>query len=123
MGVATGFTQFARTIGGTIGLAFFGTILLSLYHLRIDPLIPPNTPRSLTQPFDNPLQLVLARPSLEVAFSQIANGHVLLTNLLDGVRMGLLSGLRLIFLISAGVMGVSFVLSLLQGHVATQKES
>lgn len=123
MGVATGFTQFARTVGGTIGLAGFGTILLKLYHEHIDPLIPAGTPRALIQPFDNPLQLVFTRPNLHAAFSQMANGSVLLANLLDGVRIGLLSALRFIFLISAGIMAVSFVLNLFLRDVSVQKES
>ena len=123
MGVATGFTQFARTIGGTLGLAFFGTVLLGLYHRQVDQLIPPGTPRALTQVFDNPLRLVFTRPNLETAFSQIANGQVLLANLLEGVRMGLLSALHSIFLYAAGTMAVSFTLSLFLRDVSVQKES
>ena len=121
MGVATGFTQFARTIGGTIGLALFGTVLLRLYHQHIDAVIPPGTPKALTKVFDNPLQLVFARPHLETAFSQVANGQVLLANLLDGVRIGLLSALRAIFLYAAGTMAISFVLSLFLRDVSAQK--
>jgi MFS family permease len=123
MGVATGFTQFATTIGGTIGLALFGTILLRLYHLHVDALIPPGAPIALTQAFENPLQLVFARPNLEPAFAQIANGRVLLANLLEGVRMGLLSALRFVFLFGAGIMTVSFALNLLLHESPAQKES
>jgi EmrB/QacA subfamily drug resistance transporter len=123
MGVATGFTQFARTIGGTIGLALFGTILLRLYHLHIDPLIPAGTPRALTQPFDNPLLLIFARPNLAASFSQVANGQVLLARLLEGVRMGLLSALRCIFLIGTGIMAVSFVMNLFLRDDSVQNKS
>ncbi|HZD50922.1 MAG TPA: hypothetical protein VE178_19410, partial [Silvibacterium sp.] len=122
-GVATGFTQFSQTIGGTVGLALFGTMLLRLYHGHIDALIPPGTPKALTQAFDNPLQLVFARPHLETAFSQVANGRVLLANLLDGVRAGLLSGLRFIFLFGAGIMAVSFVVNLFVSDASARKES
>jgi hypothetical protein len=75
LGVATGFTQFARTIGGTIGLALFGTVLLSLYHLRVDPLIPAATPKALAKIFDNPLLLIFTHPNLDAAFSQVPNGR------------------------------------------------
>jgi EmrB/QacA subfamily drug resistance transporter len=122
LGVATGFTQFARTIGGTIGLALFGTILLRLYHAHVDPMIPPGTPKALTQVFDNPLQLVFTRPNLGAAFSQISNGRVLLSNLLDGVRVGLLSALHSVFLYAAGIMAVTFTLSLFLREVPPQKE-
>jgi EmrB/QacA subfamily drug resistance transporter len=122
MGVATGFTQFIRTIGGTLGLAFFGTILLQIYHAHIDPLFPPGAPKALTKAFDNPLLLVFTRPNLEATFSQIANGRVLLASLLDGVRMGLLSALRLIFLVGAGTMAVSFSLNVFLRDKSDRKE-
>ena len=112
LGVATGFTQFARTIGGTIGLALFGTVLLSLYHLHVDRLIPAATPKELAKIFDNPLLLVFTHPNLEGAFSQVPNGRVLLANVLEGVRNGLSSALHSIFLYAAGTMAVTFVLSL-----------
>jgi MFS family permease len=123
MGVATGSTQFFKTIGGTIGLALFGTMLLRLYHLHVDALIPPGTPALLTQAFDNPLQLVFARPNLDATVAQMANGRVLLANLFDGARAGLLSALHSIFLFGAGIMAVSFVLNLFLSNVPAQKES
>jgi EmrB/QacA subfamily drug resistance transporter len=116
MGVATGSTQFFMAIGGTLGLALFGTILLRLYHLHVERLIPLGTPTVLAQVFDNPLQLVFKRPNLEAPFSHIANGHVLLMNLLEGARAGLLSAVRTIFMASAGIMGVSFILNLFLGN-------
>jgi len=123
MGVATGFTQFARTIGGTIGLALFGTILLRLYHLHVDSLIPTDTPKALTKILDNPLLLVFTKPNLETAFSQVPNGRVLLANLLEGVRTGLLSALHSIFLCAAGIMAITFLLSLLLRDVPAKKKS
>jgi predicted MFS family arabinose efflux permease len=123
LGVATGFTQFARTIGGTIGLSLFGTILLGLYHAHVDPLIPAGTPKTLAQVFDNPLLLVFTHPNLETAFSQVPNGRVLLTNLLEGVRTGLLSALHSIFLCAAGIMAITFFLSLLLRDVPAEKKS
>ena len=123
LGVATGFTQFARTIGGAIGLALLGTILLRIYHLHLDPLIPPGTPKTLTLAFNNPLQLVFGRPPLETAFSQLANGRVLLTTLLGGVRIGLLSALQTIFLCAAGVMAATVALSFFLRDGWGQKDS
>ena len=120
MGVATGATQFFRTIGGTLGLALFGTMLLTLYHQHVDRLIPPGTATSLTQAFDNPLQLFFARPNLETAFTHVAHGRLLLVSLLDGARAGLLSALHFIFLLGAGIMAVSFALNLLTSDVSVQ---
>jgi hypothetical protein len=94
-----------------------------LYHLQVDPLIPPGTPKALTQVLDNPLQLVFTRPNLENAFSQVADGRALLASLLGGVRMGLLSALRFIFLCAAGIMAVSFALNLFVSDVSSPKET
>jgi uncharacterized membrane protein (GlpM family) len=69
------------------------------------------------------LQLVFTRPNLEPTFSQIANGRVLMANLLQGVRMGLLFALHSIFLYAAGIMAVALALSLfLRDGAAAQKE-
>jgi EmrB/QacA subfamily drug resistance transporter len=123
MGVATGSTQFFRTIGGTLGLALFGTILLRLYHLHVDTLIPAGAPTALRQVFENPLQLVFARPHVETVFAGIANGPTLLATLLEGVRTGLASGLHSIFLFGAGIMALSFALNLLLRDAPVQKKS
>jgi len=123
MGAATGSTQFFRTIGGAIGLALFGTVLLRIYHLHVDILIPAGTPRALTQAFDNPLRLVFSRPHLETSFSTIVKGQVLLANLLEGARAGLLSALHSIFLFGAGIMAVSFLLNLFLSAAPAHKES
>jgi len=122
MGVATGATRFFNMIGGAIGLALFGTVLLRLYHLQLDLVIPSGTPLALTHPFDNPLQLFFTRPNLETGFTQIANGRILLANLMAGARAGLLSALRYIFLIGASFMAVSFAMNLFLTDPPAQKE-
>jgi EmrB/QacA subfamily drug resistance transporter len=123
LGVATGFTQFARTIGGTIGLALFGTVLLRLYYLRVDALIPADTPRALAKIFNNPLLLVFTHPNLEAAFSQVPNGRVLLASLIEGVRMGLSTALHSIFLYAAAIMAITFFLSLFLRDAPAKKKS
>jgi len=112
LGAATGSTRFFNTIGGTIGLALFGTMLLKTYSQHIAGLIPPGTPAGLTRLFDNPLQLFFARPPLSSAFAQVTNGQVLLAHLLQGARIGLMSALHSIFLFNVGIMALSLILNL-----------
>jgi len=112
VGVATGSTQFFIAIGGTIGLVIFGTILTRIYHMHVDGLIPPGTPDALAHAFDNPLRLVLNRPNLEQPFSQIPNGHAVLASLLEGAHAGLSSAVQAIFLVSAAMAAVPFLLTL-----------
>jgi MFS family permease len=121
MGVATGVTQFVRSVGGAIGLALFGTMLLRIYHTHVDHLIPQGAPAPLRQVFDNPLQLVFARPNLASAVSEIANGESLLRNLFEASRAGLRSAMHSIFLISAAALAVSCVLNLFLGGAPSQK--
>jgi hypothetical protein len=111
LGVASGLTQFLQAMGGAIGLGFFSTMLMRLYHMHIDKLIPQDAPTQLKQAFDNPLQLVFARPNLDSAVSHVQNGASLLRRLLEGSHAGLLSGMHAIFVISAVAMGISCVLS------------
>lgn len=112
MAVASGSAQFFMALGGTIGLALFGTMLLKIYHLHVDGLIPPGRPAALAHAFDNPLRLVFDRPNLEEQFLKVPDGHALLMNLLEGSRAGLSSAVHFIFLASAGLVAVSFVLIL-----------
>jgi MFS family permease len=121
MGVATGVTQFLRSIGGAIGLAIFSTMLLRIYHSHVDHLIPQGAPAALRQAFDNPLQLAFTRPNLDSAVSEIANGESLLRNLFEGSRAGFLSAVHFIFLISAAALAASCVLNLFLDGWPSQK--
>lgn len=120
MGVATASTRFFLSIGGTIGLALFGTILLRLYHHHLDTLIPLGTPQALTQPFNNPVQLFLMHTRLEVAFSRAPHGQALLATLLEGARSGLVGALHLIFLLSAALMAITLMLNVLLKEVPSR---
>jgi MFS family permease len=112
LGVATGLTQFVTALGGTIGLATSGAILLRTYHMHVDTLIPPGLPKDLAFAFGDPLRLVSQRANLETSFSQVTNGSSLLSRLIEGSRAGLVSGVHFIFLLSAGLMVTSMVVNL-----------
>jgi EmrB/QacA subfamily drug resistance transporter len=119
VGVATGLTQFFRAIGGSIGLAIFTTVLLRIYHMHVDHLIPPGAPAALRQTFDNPLQLVFKPPNPESA----AYGRDLVRSLLNGSRAGLMSAMQSIFLINAVALVVSCLLNALTGKARPQLSS
>jgi MFS family permease len=112
LGVASGLTQFLHAIGGAIGLGFFSTMLMRLYRMQIDQLIPQDAPPQLKHAFDNPLQFVFTRPNLDSAVSHVQNGASLLQRLLEGSHAGLLLGMHCVFAISAVAMGISCVLSI-----------
>jgi EmrB/QacA subfamily drug resistance transporter len=122
MGAATASTQFFRSIGATVGVAVFGSILLTRYHDRFTSSIPPGTPEIALQPFKEPLMLMQIRSQLEVVFSLQPHGRDLLHALLDNVRVALLDGLHDIFLAGAILMVVAVGANLLLRDIPLRKK-
>src|SRR5205085_11192925 len=71
MGAATSSTIFFRSIGSTVGVAAFGSVMLTRYHNAFDRALPPNVPAIALPYFSNPLMLVQIRPQLETAFGRV----------------------------------------------------
>ena len=122
MGAATASTAFFRSIGSTVGVAVFGSILLTKFHSDFNAGIPPGTPKIALDAFSNPLMLGAMMPRLQAAFGQYPGGLNLLHILLGNVRTGLIHGLNRIFIASAVIMTASIGLHLmlkdikLRGH-------
>lgn len=112
MGAATSSTIFFRSIGSTVGVAAFGSIMLTRYHAIFEQRMPAHVPAVALPYFSNPLMLVQIRPQLEVAFSRAPGGVTLLQTLFANVRTALESGLHLIFVCSAFIMGLAVLLHL-----------
>jgi MFS family permease len=108
MGAATASTTFFRSIGSTMGVAIFGSVLLTNYHRDFAAGVPPGTPLQGLQLFSNPLMLAQMRPQLDAAFGP--SGMDLLKTLLGNVRTSLIHGLQLIFITSAVLMTLSILL-------------
>jgi MFS family permease len=113
LGIATASTQFFRSIGSTIGVAVFGSVLLGLYHQGFQALVPPGTPAGVLAPFGNPLQLFQQKAQLQNVFSHLPHGAEVLRKLMFGVHSGLTGALHVIFLLSAGVMALTVILNLM----------
>jgi EmrB/QacA subfamily drug resistance transporter len=117
MGAATASTTFFRSIGSTLGVAIFGSVLLTNYHRDFARSIPAGTPPDALKAFANPLLLAQLRPQLEARFSRIPGGLNLLQALFANVRTSLLHGLQLIFFGAAVLMCGSVVLNLFLKNV------
>src|SRR5436190_15483098 len=104
MGIATASSTFFRSIGSTVGVAVFGSLLLTHYHHDFAKAVPRGVPQEATTAFSNPLLLQQMRPQLEATFSRFDNGPRLLETLYASVGPALLGGIQSIFLISAGLM-------------------
>jgi EmrB/QacA subfamily drug resistance transporter len=117
MGAATSSTIFFRSIGSTVGVAAFGTIMLTRYHSEFAAAVPAQVPESLTTFFSNPLLLVQMRPQIEASFSQTPGGLGVLNALFGAVRSSLEHGITEIFFWSAVIMTVAVAV-----HLALRSE-
>jgi MFS family permease len=119
MGSATASSQFFRSIGGTVGVAIFGSVLLRIYHASFQRLIPPGTPASVLAPFNNPLQL----RQISALTSSLPPAQLLLIQRLFGnVRQALLEGLHSIFVMGAVLMSVAVVVNFFLREVPLRKK-
>jgi EmrB/QacA subfamily drug resistance transporter len=112
LGAATASSTFFRSIGSTVGVAIFGSLLLTNYHHDFSAAIPDGLPQEVTVAFSNPLLLPLMQPRLEQIFSRYQGGPGLLQSLYAKVRTALLGGIKLIFLTSTVLMACMFILNL-----------
>jgi len=113
MGAASAVPTFFRSIGSTVGVAVFGTVLLTNYHRDFAKGVPAGTAAKLLEPFLNPLMLPQMLPQLDGIFARTPGGPALLKTLLGNVRTALVHGINLIFISSAAIMAVAIVLNLL----------
>jgi MFS family permease len=112
MGAATASTTFFRSIGSTVGVAVFGSILLTNYHRDFAQASPAGLSKEELGFFSNPLMLAQVRPQMEAAFARHADGMAIMERLMASVRQGLIHGLHQIFLTSAIMMIGALVLNI-----------
>jgi len=117
MGAATSSTIFFRSIGSTVGVAAFGSVMLTQYHNEFTKAMPSGVPPQALRFFENPLLLMQVRPQLEQMFGGLPNGLQLLQTLLLDVKLALMHGLQEIFFWSAVIMVVSILLHLMLKRV------
>ncbi len=111
MGSATASTQFFRSIGSTMGVSIFGSVLLTIYKHDFAAGVPAGTPSIALTPFHNPLLLAQIRPQLEAGFGRYPGGLQLLKLLMGNVRLALIHGIHAIFVVGAIIMCCAVVLN------------
>jgi predicted MFS family arabinose efflux permease len=117
MGAATASTLFFRSIGSTVGVAAFGSLMLTRYHEAFARAVPARVPAGLLTYFSNPLLLMQMRPEIEASFAQTPDGPAVLQALFAAVRTSLSEGLELVFFWSAVIMSAAVFL-----HLALRNE-
>jgi hypothetical protein len=117
MGAATSSTIFFRSIGSTLGVAAFGSMMLMRYHAEFVDAVSSRVPAGMTMYFSNPLLLMQMRPQIEASMAQGAAGHATLQELFAAVRTALEHGLERVFFWSAAIMVAAVVV-----HLALRNE-
>src|SRR4030095_6507273 len=117
MGIATASSTFFRSIGSTLGVAVFGSLLLTHYHHEFAKAVPSDIPQEAVAAFSNPLLLPQMRPQLAATFSTLNDCRHVLDVLYASVAPSLLGGIHWIFLISALLMVALLLLNLLMKDV------
>lgn len=105
IGVATGVTQFFRSIGGTLGAAIFNSVLLLHYGDYLKKNMPASTSTEVRALLENPLRLSGAEGA---TLANIPGGSV---EAISVVKHALVYAIDAIFFIAAIVMAVCFVLN------------
>jgi len=111
IGSVTGFSQFFRSVGGTAGVAVFGTLMLSLYEWGLQKSTLPAVSDAAIRLIHNPLEPGKLRHSLE----QIVPSASQLADLFHVVKESLIGSVDIIFLayglVAAVTMAANFCLA------------
>ena len=120
MGAATASVQFFRSIGGTVGVATYGSILLRNYHESFSPHIPAGAPPRVLALLNNPVQLRQASSGGVQGLQ--ASDLVLVKQLSGHVREALYQGLHQIFVIGSILMVAAVIVNFFLREVPLRKK-
>ena len=121
LGVVTSLTQFSRSIGSTLGVAVFGSLLTNRFAPAMQTTLPPELKAALPADrlgqFQNPQALLNPQAAEQLRQQLLAlgpQGAQLYDALLSAIKVALVSALHDVFLLGAalGVLGIVTVLFL-----------
>jgi hypothetical protein len=104
VGTITGMSQFFRSIGGTIGVAAFGALMLYFFNARLPLNLPANLPPSVVRSLSNPLASRQLEKDIQVRLGSDPNGQIIAAHIAKQVRTTLLSSIDAVFMIYAIIL-------------------
>jgi EmrB/QacA subfamily drug resistance transporter len=107
MGTATSSTIFFRSIGSTVGVAAFGSVMLTRYHDEFLRLAPAGLPAEAMPYLTNPILLAQSRPELAAIFMKTPGGLAMVQPVIASVKTALLHGLQEVFFLGAVLMALA----------------
>jgi EmrB/QacA subfamily drug resistance transporter len=128
IGVVTSLTQFCRQIGGTLGVAIFGSLLVSrfapAFHEALAPEVAAAVPPEWLARFENPQALLNPETlgALQQGLAQVGPGAAAAFGpLLDATRLALALALHDLFLAGAVIVAVGAAATLLLPELPLQR--
>jgi MFS family permease len=109
MGTATSSTIFFRSIGSTVGVAAFGSVMLTRYHDEFLRLAPQGLPAEAMPYLTNPILLAQSRPELAAIFMKVPGGLAMVQPVIASVKTALLLGLQQVFFLGAVLMAAAVI--------------
>jgi MFS family permease len=109
MGSATSSTIFFRSIGSTVGVAAFGSVMLTRYHDEFLRLAPAGLPPAALPYLMNPVLLAQSRPQLAAILTNTPGGLAMVQPLVASVKSALLYSLQEVFFVGAVMMTAAVV--------------
>jgi len=123
IGVATSLTQFARSMGGALGTAIFGSILVSRFQPALEQALPPQLtalPAEQMAQFENPLALLNPEGAqqMQQTLAQFGSQAGPMFDMLIGaIRLALTSALHDVFLVGACIAALGVINALFMREV------
>jgi EmrB/QacA subfamily drug resistance transporter len=120
IGAVTGFSQFFRSVGGTTGVAVFGTLMLALYEngLNKGALREANNP-ALQALLHNPLEPAKLRRGLEL----LSLSSSQLESVMTGVKETLVNSIDTIFFLYGILLALTLVATLFLAELPLREKS
>lgn len=99
LGTVTGFAQFFRSIGGAVGTAVFGSLMLSCYNDHLARTLPPNVSSIAMPLLKDPLQIAKIKTQLTITLSSQVNPGALIEETLRHVNDSLVAAMDNVLLL------------------------
>jgi hypothetical protein len=128
LGVVTAVTQFARSIGGTLGAALFGSLLVNRFESALHEALPPTAQAVIPaeqlakvqnpQALLNPQLAASIREGLNAAGPQAAQAYDVL---IGAIRTGLATSLHETFMLGAAIVAVGLLVVVFLREIPLRK--
>lgn len=111
LGIATGLTQFFRTVGGAVGTAIFGAVMIACYQMDLSRHLPQSMSSGKWTFLSNPLDANYVRQQLFSILSGLPDGKQLVVTIFQQCQESLVYAIDKVFLIYALILTVTMLVN------------